>query len=259
MTTLLERRLPPGRYRFRDVAAMEWIKLRSLRSMTWTLTIGMAAMIAIGVATGFSTRSAASDATSNTLGGIVLGQIVVGVLGVLLMTGEYSSGLIRGTLAAVPRRPMVLAAKALVFGLVSLVASEIATFASFLGGIAALRSSVPHPALSDPSVLRAVVLSGAYLALTGLMGLGIGAIIRHTAGAVATLVGGLFVLPIIIGNAAGHSSGKFLPELIVGNSLSAVKPVQGFTWSPWVELAIVALYAVVLVGAGGWLLVRRDA
>ena len=259
MTTTLERRLPAGHYGFRNAAAMEWIKLRSLRSMTWVLAGGMAATIAIGVTAGFNTRNAAGDPTSNFMSGIVLGQIVMGVLGVLLMTSEYSSGMIRGTLAAVPRRPMVLAAKAAVYGLVALVAGEIATFASFLGGVAALRSSVPHPALSQPSVLRAVVMSGAYLALTGLMGVGLGAIIRHSAAAVATLAGGLFVLPIIIGVAAGRGAGKFLPELIAGNSLGAVKPVRGFTWSPWAELVIVALYAVVLLGAGCWLLVQRDA
>lgn len=259
MTTALDRRRPAARYRFRNVAAMEWIKLRSLRSMTWVLAGGMAATIAIGITAGFNTRNAAGDPTSNFMSGIVLGQVVMGVLGVLLMTSEYSSGMVRGTLAAVPRRPMVLAAKAAVYGLVALVAGEIATFASFLGGVAALRTSVPHPALSQPSVLRAVVMSGAYLALTGLMGLGLGAIIRHSATAAATLVGGLLVLPIIIGSTAGHSSGRFLPELIAGNSLSAVKPVESFTWSPWAELVIVALYAVVLLGAGGWLLVQRDA
>jgi ABC-2 type transport system permease protein len=259
MTTTLKRRLPAGHYGFRNVAAMEWIKLRSLRSMTWVLAGGMAATIAIGVTAGFNTRNAAGDPTSNFMSGIVLGQIVMGVLGVLLMTSEYSSGMIRSTLAAVPRRPVVLAAKAAVYGLVVLVAGEIAAFASFLGGVAALRPSVPHPALSQPSVLRAVVMSGAYLALTGLMGLGLGAIIRHSAAAVATLAGGLFVLPIIIGSAAGRGTGRFLPELIAGNSLSAVKPVQGFTWSPWAELLIVALYAVVLLSAGCWLLVQRDA
>jgi ABC-2 type transport system permease protein len=257
--TTLDRRLPAGHYGFRNVAAMEWIKLRSLRSMIWVMAGGVAVTIAIGVTAGFNTRNASGDPTNNIMSGIILGQIVTGVLGVLLMTSEYSSGMIRGTFAAAPRRPLVLAAKATVYGLFALVAGEIAAFASLLGGAAALRSSVPHPALSQPSVLRAVVMCGAYLALTGLMGLGIGAIIRHSAAAVATLAGGLFVLPLIIGNAAGHGSGKFLPELIAGNSLSAVKPVQYFTWSPWAELTIVAVYAVALLGIGCWLLVRRDA
>ena len=244
--------------RFRNVAAMEWIKLRSLRSMRWVLIGGMAVTVAFGVITGYNTRSVTSDPTSNVLAGVIIGQVITGVLGVLAITSEYSSGLIRVTFAAVPRRPLVLAAKAFVFGALCLVAGEIAVFASFTGGIAALRPSVPHPSLSDPDVLRAVAMTGAYLALTGLTGLGIGAIIRHSGAAVGILVGGLFVLPILTG-AASLGVAKFLPELIAGNSLAAVKPVSGFTWSPWLELGIVAAYPLALLLAGGWLLVRRDA
>ena len=245
-------------YRFRNVAAMEWIKLRSLRSVWWVLLGGMAATVALGVVTGFNTRSVTSDPTSNVLAGVIIGQVITGVLGVLAITSEYSSGLIRVTFAAVPRRPLVLAAKACVFGTLCLVAGEIAVFASFVFGIAALRPSVPHPSLSDPAVLRAVAMTGAYLALTGLTGLGIGAIIRHSGAAAGILVGGLFVLPIITG-AASQAAAKFMPELIAGNSLAAVKPVSGFTWSPWLELGIVAAYPLALLLAGGWLLVRRDA
>ena len=246
------------RYGFREAARMEWIKLRSLRSTRWVLTGGMAATIALGVVAGFNTRSVTGDPTSNVLAGIILGQVITGVLGVLAMTSEYSSGLVRVTFAAMPRRGLVLAAKAAVFGTVCLVAGEIAVVASFLIGIAALRSSVPHPSLSDPTVLRAVVMTGAYLALTGLTGLGIGAVLRHGAVAVGVLVGALFVLPIITG-AASHAVGPFMPELIAGNSLAAVKPVDGFTWSPWLELGIVALYPAALLAAGGWLLIHRDA
>ena len=245
-------------YGFRHVLAMEWIKLRSLRSTTWVLACGMAATAALGVVAGFNTRSVTGDPTSNVLSGVILGQVIMGVLGVLVMTGEYSSGLIRVTLAAVPHRPMVLLGKALVFGLVALVVGEVTVFAAFFGGIAALRPTVPHPALSQPTVLRAVLMTGAYLALTGLTGLGIGAIVRHSAASAATLVGGLFVLPLIIG-AAREGAAKFMPELIAGNSLAAVKPVPGFTWPAWLELAIVALYPAVLLAAGCWLLVRRDA
>jgi ABC-2 type transport system permease protein len=108
--------------------------------------------------------------------------------------------------------------------------------------------------------VRAVLMTGAYLALTGLTGLtglGVGTLLRHGAAAVATLVGGLIAAPLIIGF-AGHGYGKLMPEMIAGNSLAAVKPQPGFTWSPWLEPAIVALYPVVLLVAGGWLLERRD-
>jgi ABC-2 type transport system permease protein len=246
------------RYGFLEAARMEWIKLRSLRSTRWVLSGGMAATVALGVVAGYNTRSATGDPTSNVLAGVILGQVVTGVLGVLVMTSEYSSGLVRVTFAAMPRRALVLAAKAVVFGLVCLAAGEIAVLASFLGGIAALRPEVPHPSLGDPVVLRAVLMTGGYLALTGLAGLGIGAILRHGAAAAGVLLGGLFVLPLIAA-ATSHAAGKFMPELIAGNSLAAVKPVAGFTWSPWLELGIVALYPAALLAAGGWLLVRRDA
>jgi ABC-2 type transport system permease protein len=245
-------------YGFWNVAAMEWVKLRSLRSVRWALLGGLAATVALGAVAGYNTRNAAGDPTSNVLAGVALGQVITGVLGVLAMTGEYSSGLIRVTFAAVPRRPLVLAAKALVWGAAFLVWGELAVFASFLLGIGLLRAAVPHPSLGDPAVLRAVLTSGGYLALTGLTGLGIGVLLRHSAAAVAVLVGGLFVLPIITG-AAAQVTGRFMPELIAGNSLAAVKPVPGFTWSPWLELGIVALYPLMLLLAGGWLLDRRDA
>ena len=231
------------RYGFREAARMEWIKLRSLRSTRWVLAGGMVATVALGVVAGYNTRSVTGDPTSNVLAGALVGQVITGVLGVLAMTSEYSSGLVRVTFAAMPRRGLVLAAKAVVFGAVCLAAGEITVVASFLGGMAAVRSSVPHPSLSD---------------LTGLAGLGIGAILRHGAAAVGVLVGGLFVLPLITG-AASRATGKFMPELIAGNSLAAVKPVAGFTWSPWLELGIVALYSAALLAAGGWLLVHRDA
>jgi ABC-2 type transport system permease protein len=246
------------RYGFLEAARMEWIKLRSLRSTRWVLAGGMVATVALGVVAGYNTRSVTGDPTSNVLAGVLVGQVVTGVLGVLAMTSEYSSGLVRVTFAAMPRRGLVLAAKTVVFGTVCLVAGEVTVVASFLGGMAALRSSVPHPSLSDPAVLRAVLMAGGYLALTGLAGLGIGAILRHGAAAVGVLVGGLFVLPLITG-AASRATGKFMPELIAGNSLAAVKPVAGFTWSPWLELGIVALQVAALLAAGGWLLVHRDA
>jgi ABC-2 type transport system permease protein len=249
--------LGPGTYGLRHAARMEWVKLRSLRSTTWALVSGVAVTIALGTAAGLNTRNPGGDPTSNMLSGIIFGQLVLGVLGVLVMSSEYSSGMIRSTLAAVPRRPLVLAAKAAVYGIVALAAGEVATFGSFLGGTAALRASVPHPSLAQPTVLRAVVLTGAYLALVALTGLGLGAIIRHSAAAVATLVGGLFVLPVILG-AATRKAGQYLPELIAANSLSAVKPVADFPLSPWAGLGIVALYSAVILGVGCWLLVRRD-
>ena len=246
-----------GHYRFADAARMEWIKLRSLRSTWWTLLFTVAATVGIGVAAGANTRNAAGDPTNNILVGVALAQVVLGVLGVLAITGEYSSGTIRATLAAIPNRPLVLAAKAAVFGALALAAGELAAFVAFLAGVAALPATIPQPALGQPAVLRAVALSGAYLGLMGLIGLGLGAVLRHGAGAISTLVGGVFVLPLV--GLARTSAGRFLPELIAANSLTAVKPVPGYMLSPWTGLGIVCAYAAVLLAAGCALLVRRDA
>ena len=166
--------------------------------------------------------------------------------------------MMRVTFAAVPRRRLVLLAKAAVTGMVFLAVGELTMLAAFILETTALRSGAPHPSLGSPAVLRAVLMTGAYLALTGLTGLGLGAVIRHSAAAVATLVGGLFVAPVVTG-AATRSAARFMPELIAGNSLAAVKPVAGFAWSPWLELGIVALNPATLLTAGAWLLVHRDA
>src|SRR5215469_12796035 len=152
---------PAGHYRFRHAVRMEWIKLISLRSTIGALLFGVAAMTGIGIAAGFNTKNPHGDVTNNILVGIALGQVVFGVLGVLTMTSEYSSGMIRATLAAIPRRPLLLAAKATVFGLLALVTGELASFAGFLAGASFVRAGVPHPMLSQPGVLRAVAMSGA--------------------------------------------------------------------------------------------------
>jgi ABC-type transport system involved in multi-copper enzyme maturation permease subunit len=247
-----------GHYGFSKVARMEWIKLRTLRSTKWTLLFALAGMIGIGIAAGFNTRNASGDVTNNILVGGALGSLVFAVLGVLVMTSEYSSGTIRATLAAIPRRPLVLAAKASVFGVVALAAGELATFAGFLAGSAFVRNGVPHPALSQPTVLRAVAMSGAYLCLVGLIGLAFGAIVRHGAAAIAALVALVFAAPLA--GLAPTPAGKFLPELIYANSLGATKPVtQADMLSPWAGLGIIGAYAAVLLIVAGWVLVRRDA
>jgi hypothetical protein len=250
-------RVPTGHYRFGHVARMEWIKLRTLRSVRWSLLIALVGMIGIGIASGYNTRNPRGDVTNNILAGGALGSLVFAVLGVLVMTSEYSSGTIRATLAASPRRPLVLAAKASVFGAVALLTGELATFAGFLAGAAFVRSGVPHPALSQPAVLRAVALSGAYLSLIGLIGLALGTIVRHGAAAIATVVALLFVAPLL--GLAQTPAGKFMPELIYANSLGATQPVRGFSLSLWAGLGIICAYAAVLLAVGGWLLTRRDA
>jgi len=259
-------RVPRGQYRFGQAARMEWIKLRTLRSTWWTLALTTAGAVGIAVAVGLNTKNPAGDLTNNALAGIVIGLLLTGVLGVLVMTGEYTSGMIRATLAAIPNRPLLLAAKAAVFGGVALAAGEAASFIAFFAGGAALRHGISAPTLSHPGVLRAVVMSGAGICLVGLLGLGLGAVIRHTAAAVAVLVGGVYVLAQAIA-AAAHPLIAYMPISIVANSLGTTQPeVCGGKASlcphflpAWAGLGVLGLYAALALAAGGWLLTRRDA
>ncbi|NGO78879.1 ABC transporter permease subunit [Streptomyces sp. YC504] len=253
-----------GRYGFAHVLRMEWIKLRSLRSTWWALFTVVAGMIAMGVVTMANTKApsadkaATFDPTNNVLAGVALGQLVIGVIGVLLVTGEYSSGSMRSTLAAVPRRPLVLAAKAAVFGGVTLVLSEVVAFLTFLVGRAALDPAIEQPSLTDGGVLRAVLMSGAYLGLIAVMAVGIGALVRHTASAIGVLVGLLFVVPAMLAGATGTTVAKFFPTMIAGNSLAVSRPMPEML-TPWAGFALLLVYTAVVYAAGVRVLVRRDA
>jgi ABC-2 type transport system permease protein len=258
-----------GRYGFRRVANMEWLKLRSVRSTWWTLLVFAAGMIGLAIlvlyhqhwASMSPADRASFDPVNDSYAGLAIGQLAIGVLGVLVITSEFSSGLIRATFAAAPRRPVVLAAKAAVLAAVALVAGEILAFAAFAAGEAVLKAPAPHATLGQPGVLRAVLMAGAYPVLIGLIGLGLGALIRHTAGAISAVVGVLFVLPLILvplGTSIQNAAGQYLPMLIAENSLTAVKPVP-HSLSPGLGFALLCGYAAVALAAGGWALARRDA
>ena len=258
----------PG-YGFRSAARMEWLKLRSVRSTSWILLVFAIGMIGLSVlvlshahwATWSAADRAAFDPVNEGFTGLAIGQLALGVLGALVITTEFSTGMIRATLAAVPRRPLLLTAKAAVLGAVALVVGEIFAFAAFAVGELVLKSPAPHATLGQPGVLRAVLMAGAYPALIALIALGLGAVIRHTAGAISAVVGILFVLPLILlplGESVQNSVGQFMPMLIAENSLTAVK-AQSHTLSPGVGFGVLCLYAVVALAVGTWALVRRDA
>jgi ABC-2 type transport system permease protein len=251
-----------GRYRFRHVARMEWIKLRSLRSTWWTLAIAIAAAAGIGVRIGASTTNSAGDLTFDTVPTALIGILLVSVLGVLAITSEYSSGMIRATLTATPRRLLALAAKATVFGVVALITGEAVSFLSFVSAAAALPHGMAAPALTDPGVLRALILTGASYCLLGVLGVGLGAIVRHTGAAVAIVIVGVYLVAPLAGR-TGHMN-EYMPLQIVQDSLSVTGSLCGAgrcpgILSPWAGLAMLALYAAVALAVGGWLLVRRDA
>jgi ABC-2 type transport system permease protein len=244
------------RYGFPNVVGMEWIKLRSLRSTWWTLAVTAVGAVGIAVAVGINTENASGDLTNNVLAGIAPGLLLTGLLGVLVMTSEYTSGTIRSTLAAVPNRRLLLAAKAAVFAVVALVVGEATSLLAFLAGGVALPDSIPAPGLTEPGVLRAVILAGAGFCLIGLVGLGLGAVIRHSAAAIAVLVGGVYVVMQMVGVLSVTIVG-YAPVAIVANSLSVVQPVEDML-SPWTGLAVLCVYAAVALCSGGWLLERRD-
>ena len=272
-TATLDRAAGPnraaGHYGLRSAAGMEWLKLRSVRSTAWILLAFAAGLIGLAILVlsheNWATMSPSDrenfDPTNDGFAGLALGQLAFGVLGVLMITSEFSSGMIRATFAAVPRRPLLLAAKAGVLGGVTLAAGEVLAFASFALGEAVLKSPAPHASLGQPGVLRAVLMAGAYPALIALIGLGLGAIIRHTAGAISAVAGVLFVLPLILvplGTSLQDSVGKFLPMIIAENSMTAVKPGVG-NLAPGVGFGLLCLYTMVALAVGGWLLTRRDA
>ena len=264
-------RLPRGRNGLRQAVAMEWVKARTLRSTWWisalTLagTVGLAIVVLRYYPSHWSHLSRAQrasfDPVSDGFTGLALAQLLMAAFGVLAITSEYSGGMIRSTLAAMPRRPLMLAAKAAVVGAIALVVGEIAAFGAFFAGQSVLTSPAPHVTLGQPLVAQAVLLAGAYLGLMAVIGVGIGAIVRRSAAGVAVIAGLIFVLPPItlaLPDSVQHSVQRFLPEIIAENSLTVIKPVA-YSLSAWAGLATLCAYAAVLLVAGGWLLARRDA
>ena len=252
------------------VVLSEWTKLRSLRSTVFSL------LAAVGFLIGFSIlvpsvvtahwpprdpRDALSfDPVGVSLVGGFFAQLAIGVLGVLIMTGEYATGLIRATLAAVPRRLPVLWAKALVYGLTSLVLMVIAVLAAFFIGQAILSSKHIEASFGDPGVARAVFGSALYLTGVGLLGLGLGALLRNTAGAISTLFALLFVLPVVVHflpASWNDAIAKYLPSN-AGQVITNAHPGSDGL-GPWTGLGVFILYALVALGLAAVALVRRDA
>jgi ABC-2 type transport system permease protein len=268
---------PAGpRYRFSGVLRSEWTKMRSVRSTTWTLFATIAITIGIGI---LATATEAGrwahagpidrltyDPTSLSLTGLLFGQLALGILGVMIVSAEFGTGTIRATLAAVPNRPLFLAAKTAVFAVVALIVGEVVSFGAFFIGQMLLSGSAPHATLGQAGVLRAVFGGGLYLAVLGLFALGLATIIRHTAGAISAFVGVLLILPLIteaLPSSIRNAIGKFEPAHIGGAMTSVTNNSlqQGFipSFSPWVGMAVMCGYAAVALGIGGWLLMRRDA
>jgi len=249
------------------VIRSEWIKLRSLRSTPITLVAALAVVIGLGVAAAAVVSSGgragppgaqAVDPTDLSLSGVTLGQLIIGVLGVLVVTGEYTTGMIRATFSAVPTRLPVLWAKIVVFGGVVLAISLVSSLAAFLGGQAVLGTD--GVTLGDSGVLRAVLGAAIYLTGIGLLGLALGAILRRTAGAIGALVGLILILPTMVGLLPDSWSGplaKVLPSN-AGGVFMAVDPGSALL-APWAGLAVFVTWFAGALVIAAVLLRRRDA
>jgi ABC-2 type transport system permease protein len=258
---------------FPDLMRSEWTKLRTVRSSYWTLfsavvaTIGLGAILCAVYVAQYAHTSAADKATFNpasfSLTGGFLAQLAIGVLGVLVITNEYGSGMIRATFAAAPQRLSVLAAKASVFAGVTFVVTTVASFIAFFLGQWILSAKGIGTTLGAPNVLRIVVGTGMYLAVLGLLALGLGTIIRKTAGAIAAVFGLILVLPPIAGllPSSMNAVQKFLPSN-AGQALIS-NGHQGSTTTPqlapWAGFAVFCLWAIAALAIAGVMLVRRDA
>lgn len=285
---------PPGGYRVKNVVRSEVVKILSLRSTALTLGITVVAVLLV---TGLVSHAALGhspdfyvgfDPTQTSLTGMVLAGLTGGVFGALIITGEYSSGTIRTSLTATPRRPVLLAAKIGVTAAAVVVFCEILSFVSFFLGqailsgqqapsAAQLRQSGPvaivgpngrvlvnhlstHAGLGSPGALRAVWMTGLFIALLALMAFGLGLIFRSTAGAIAGFAGVTFVLPLVA-RGISHHLVRYIPTNILVNSVMSTSPHGGpfAPLSPPVGLLVMAVYALAALAVGVVLFTRRDA
>jgi ABC-2 type transport system permease protein len=253
------------------VIRSEFTKFRSLRSTIYTLLTAVALMIGIGAvfsavtASQYHSFGAAERATFNpvttSLNGAIFAVVAFGVLGVLTTSGEYTTGMIRSSLTAVPRRLPVLWGKLAVFAGTILAISVIASFISFFVGQALLNSHHLGVSITAPGALRSVIGPALYVTVAGMIGVALGALLRSTAAGVASFTGVFFVLPPLLSLLPASVSNHLAPylpsnagEVLWGGAYKVQNAL-----SPWTGFAVLCGYAVVLIGAAAWRLRRADA
>jgi ABC-2 type transport system permease protein len=303
--------LPPavGRAGLRGAIASELTKIRSVRSTYWTLgalfvlSVGLSVAICAGGAGSISNNPGNKAGFDGTFTSLIvffeLGQLIIGVIGAMVITSEYSTGMIRTSLSAQPRRGVVYEAKALSFGAVALVISLITAFAAFLAGQAMLSGkgvgaslfhsiTIPananetcqpgpnggpsctatffgHDVITSSAVLTAVIGTALFVTLAALIAYGVGAIVRHTAGAIGIVVALMFVIPVlanVLPTSWHDDIVRFLPSsanMDVATTVSNGNGNIAHLWSAWPQLGVTALWAVALVAIGAYLFRKRDA
>jgi ABC-2 type transport system permease protein len=260
--------VPPVAARVRDVLAFEWTKLSSIRSNAWTLlaasavTVGSTAIVAqaIGAAPKAPPGGVVTPLTASFLGYAEYAVIPVSILAVLSFTSEYSTGLIRTTLTAVPRRLGVLAAKAAVTGGIALAAGEVLAFTAFFLAQAILGEHHRGVSLGSPGTPRAVLAAGLLLAVCALTGLGLGAVTRRTPGGISATIAVIYllgVLCLLMPHPWNTRVGRFtLP--FAAHQLVTQHPLAGL-FSPGTSLLIVLAWPAAALLAAAVALTRRDA
>ena len=260
--------MPEPRLRFGGVLKSEWIKLTTLRSTIWAYVILVVLQIAMGVLMVFTldlgpqgspaaADGAATAAVFAATLGVMFNQLVISVLGVLVISGEYGTGQIRSSLTAVPRRLPVLWAKALVFAVTSFVVGLVAILASYAVTWPLLSARGYTSSLLDPEVWAHLVGAAGYLALIGLVAFFLGAVLRHTAGGIAAAVGLLRVVPTELSFITAEWAtvlGQWLPG-VVGQTLF----FGGDVFEPWQAVLVMLGWIAVVATPAAILLSRRDA
>ncbi|MGA5763510.1 ABC transporter permease [Nonomuraea bangladeshensis] len=245
-----------------DIIRSEWTKLRSVRSTLWTLAATAAMMIGFGALLSFAVKENAEgpvdvqNALMTSLTGAMFASLSIAALGVLVISGEYRTGGIRTSLLAVPRRLHLLAGKAVVFTVTSLVVCTLAAAGALAAGLAITQPT----GVTTGDLVRSAVGAGLYLTACGLFGLALGTLVRHTAGALVTAIALILVLPTVVTQLPGKW-GRTVAEYFTTNAGQLIMTDGGgpSSLSPWGGFAVYLAWIAVAAVAAGVLLHRRDA
>jgi ABC-2 type transport system permease protein len=264
------RRFDHARASLGNVLRSEWTKIWSVRSTPWTLlilivtTVGFSVLASWGQSTHLADMSAKDratlDVTFSSLSGLTLGQLAIAVLGVLVVTTEYSTGGVKATFTAVPDRLRVLLAKGIVFAVIATVVGIITSFAAFYAAEPFWAHQHLAAHIGDPHVLRAIIGSGLYVLASGMFGFALGVVIRHTAGAITAAVALLLVIPPLTQLLPGEW-GHDIFKVFTSNagSMIATTIQQARSLTPWEGYLAVTVWWVVPLIIGAYLMKRRDA